>query len=43
MFESLADLRLGLRAVEGDLDVVVVRIKNRYSPAHSSEESAGYR
>ena len=42
-FESLADLRLGLRAVEGDLDVAVVRIKNRYSPTYFSEQSAGYR
>ena len=43
MFETIADLRRCLLAIQGDADAVIVRAKNRYAEGYGADESAGYR
>jgi hypothetical protein len=43
VYDSLADLRRGLAAVEENCEVEVVRVKNRYAAEYAAEETAGYR
>jgi len=43
VFETVDDLAWCLQLIEDDPGVVVVRVKNRMDPNHSSWESCGYR
>lgn len=43
MFEDLVGLTVCLRAIAEDVDVQLLRVKNRLDPGYDSRESAGYR
>lgn len=43
MFEDVADIAACLRVISADLDVHIVRIKNRLDPRYNAAITAGYR